>query len=186
MNKKLKEYAKQLKELRNERKELLKELREIRFGLKVSYYWMEESFDEDAEQKLHDYDIKFIEYEDDITYLNENLQDQKLEVNDLKILCNKQKKRIEELNGVISNISKGTNESVENFLKSYKKTNDILYQNRQLQEEVDSKNEEIESLKNSSLVEGVQSNRKPEEEHKSEGHGKIFYFWTSIKISNFN
>lgn len=147
INKILKSYSKQLKELKEERKELLKEWREIRFGLKISYYCMDEDFDEDIEQKLHDYDLKIIEYEDDITYLNENLQDLRLEVNELQLKNQKSQKRIEELNGIITNISRGTNETVENFLKSYKRTNELIYKNQALQDEVEAKNEEIESLK---------------------------------------
>lgn len=171
INKILKSYSKQLKELRDERKELLKECREIRFGLKITYYCMDEDFDEDVEQKLHDYDLKIIEYEDDITYLNENLQEVKLEVNDLQLKNQKSQKRIEELNAIIANISRGTNETVENFLKSYKKTNELIYKNQALQDEVEAKNEEIESLKNSSIV-GRGDLGSLHEEDKSEGTGK--------------
>lgn len=150
INKRLKSYTDVLKDLRDERKDLLKELREIRFGLKITYYCINEDFDEDAEQKLHDYDIKFIEYEDDIAYLNENLEEQKLLVNELMLKSKKQEKRIEELNSVISTISKNSNESVERFLSSYKRTNELMHKNQELQDEVHSKTEEIESLKNSS------------------------------------
>ena len=111
---------------------------------------MDESFDEEAEQKLQEYDIKIIEYEDDITNLTENMQNAKLEVNDLQISNQKLAKRVEELNSIISNISQGTNETVENFLKNYKRTNELSHKNHELQEEISHKNDEIESLKNSS------------------------------------
>lgn len=112
---------------------------------------MEESFDEDTEQKLQDYELKFIEYEDDITNLTENMQDLQLQANDLETANQKLSKRVEELNGIISNISRGTNETVENFLKSYKKTNELIYKNKELEGEIEVKNEEIESLKNMSF-----------------------------------
>lgn len=176
INKTLNAYEKELKEFREERKEALKELREIRFGLKVSYYCMNEDFDEDAEQKLLEYEIKFAEYEDDIANISENYEKQRSEIMELNIRSKKQQKRIEELNGIISNISKGANESVENFLKSYKKNNELIHKNRALQEELDSKNEEIESLKNSSILGGEHSPRRYEE-HKSETHGKLHKFF---------
>lgn len=174
INRNLKAYKKQLKELREERKDLLKELREIRFGLKITYYCMNNSFDEDTEQKLHDYDIKFIEYEDDITYLTENLQEQKILVNELEIKTKKQERRIEELNGVIANISRGTNESVERFLNSYKKTNELMHKNQELRDEVNSKNEEIESLKGGGSSVGKVHEFSPKlEDEKSEEIGKF-------------
>ena len=147
INRVLRMQNKKYKQLRDERKELLTELREIRFGLRVSYFLMDGEFDEETEQKIHEYELKFIEYEDDITYLTENLQDQKMKTNELEIQITKCKRRIEELNGIISNISKGANDTVENFLKSYQKTNNLIHQNKMLQEEIDSKNDEIESLK---------------------------------------
>lgn len=172
-NKAIRKFTKEFRDLRDERKEMLKELREIRFGMRVSYFCMESEFDEDTEQKLHEYNLKFIEYEDDITFLTENLQEQKLHSNDLELQVSKLKKRIEELNSIILNISKGSNDSVENFLKSYKKANELIHQNKMLQEEIDSKNEEIESLKNSSMVIGRPHEFSPHKKEESKSEGKI-------------
>ena len=185
INKKIKDYNLTLKDLRDERKDMLKELRDIRFGLKITYYCMDTNFDEDTEQKLYDYDIKFIEYEDDITYLTENLQEQKLAVNSLEIKSKKQEKRIQELNTIITSISKSSNESVERFLTSYKNTNNILHQNQELQHEVNSKNEEIESLKNSSAAgrDHILSPVAAEiDDYRSEDMGK-FYIQLQIPIT---
>ncbi|CAI2373088.1 unnamed protein product [Moneuplotes crassus] len=150
INKIVSDYSDKLTDLRLERLELLKECREIRFGHKISYFCLNESFDEEAEEKLQEYDIKIIEYEDDINNLQENMQNSKLEINDLQISNRKLAKRVEELNSIIGNISHGTNETVENFLKNYQKTNDLMYKNKELMEELSNKNDEIESLKNSS------------------------------------
>ena len=172
INNKLKEYTQQLQDLKKERSDLLKDLREIRFGLKITYYCMENNFDEDAEQKMYDQDIKIIEYEDDITYLNENLQEQKITVNQLQLKSKKQEKRIEELNGIIANISKNTTQSVDRFIESYKRANDLVHKNRELQDEINSKNDEIESMKNSSMT-GRQNDFFPAEESKSEDLSKF-------------
>ena len=172
INDKLKDYTQQLQDLKKERSDLLKDLREIRFGLKITYYCMENNFDEDAEQKMYDQDIKIIEYEDDIIHLNENLQEQKITVNQLQIKSKKQEKRIEELNGIISNISKNTTQSVDRFIESYKHVNDLVYRNRELQDEVNSKNEELESLKNSFITGRPNDVLPGGEESKSEDLGK--------------
>ena len=79
INKIVTEYTKKLNELRGERQKLLKECREIRYGIKVTYSCMDESFNEDAEEKLEEYEIKIIECEDDIQNLTENLQKGELE-----------------------------------------------------------------------------------------------------------
>ena len=148
-NKQLKIHSDKFKELWDKRKEMLKELREIRFGLKVSCYWLEGEFDDDKEQKLLDYEIKFIEFEHDITFLNEHLQEQTILANEMELKATKYLKRIEELNGVIANLSKGASDTIDNFLRSYK-NNELMYRNKLLQDEIDSKNEEVESMKNTS------------------------------------
>ena len=172
INNKLKDYTQKLQDLKKERSDLLKDLREIRFGLKITYYCIENNFNEDDEQKMYEQDIKIIEYEDDITYLNENLQEQKIMVNQLQIKSKKQEKRIEELKGIISNISKDTNQSVDRFIESYKRTNDLVYRNRELQDEINSKNEELESLKNSSITGRPNEVFPGGEESKSEDIGR--------------
>ena len=178
INRLLRMQSKKYKQLRDERKEMLTELREIRFGLRVSYFLMDGEFDDESEQKLHEYELKFIEYEDDITYLTENLQDQKMKANDLELQVSKWKRRIEELNGIIANISKGANDSVEKFLKSYQKTNELIHHNKMLQEEIDSKNDEIESLKNSSVLgKHVESSPSKKDDARSDGkHNFYLYF----------
>ena len=71
------------------------------------------------------------------------------------------------MNSIIGNISKGTNETVENFLKNYKKSNELIYQNKELQEEIINKNDEIKSLTNGSGA-GKPDFLSGREEYKSE------------------
>lgn len=178
INKLLRAQATKFKQLKEERKELLIELREVRFGLRLSYFLMDGDFDEDTEQKNEQLELKLIEYEDDIRDLNDNLQEQRIRTNELEIQVAKCKRRIEELNGIISGISKGANDSVEKFLKSYKKTNDIINQNKMLQEEIESKNDEIESLRSYSAC-GKQSEHSPSKKDDSKSEGKISYSYST-------
>lgn len=150
LNKQLKAHSAKFRELCEERKKIMIDLKEVRFNIKVNCCCLDEEFDDDKEQKLLEYEIKLIEFEHDITFLNQHLQEQRQIANDSELKAVKCIKRIEELNGIIVNLSKGTNETVDNFLKSYKKTNELIHRNKLLQDEIDSKNEEIESMKNTS------------------------------------
>ena len=150
LNKQLKVLSTKFRELCEERKKIMIDLKEVRFNIKVNCCCLDEEFDDDKEQKLLEYEIKLIEFEHDVTFLNQHLQEQRQIANDMEHKAVKYMKRIEELNGIIMNLSKGTNETVDNFLKSYKKTNELIHRNKLLQDEIDSKNEEIESMKNTS------------------------------------
>jgi chromosome segregation ATPase len=122
------------------------------------------------------------------------MQDLKLQANDLEIANQKLSKRVEELNSTVSTMSKTTNAPVEDFLKSYKKTNDLIHKNQELQSELENKNEEIESIKNMSFhisldpqSEGHGSHRNNEEyksEYSREGSSRPEFDAHEIEISD--
>lgn len=141
LNSKISTYKIQIASLECARQELLKECREIRLGLKIAYFCMDEEFDEEVEQKLYQYDIQIIEDEDEIKNLSENINQQKLEINALKLKNLQLSKRLEEMNVLLrerNDAIGGEEQLVEKTMK--------------LEQELERKNEEIESLKNSSIV----------------------------------
>ena len=102
---------------------------------------MDEEFDEEVEQKLYQYDIQIIEDEDEIKNLSENINQLKLETNALKLKNLQLSKRVEEMNVLLREKNDAAGDEGQLHEKNLK-----------LEQEIERKNEEIESLKNSSIV----------------------------------
>jgi hypothetical protein len=64
------------------------------------------------EDKLQQYDIKIIEYEDDINILTEDVTELQLKNNQLRTSNLKYKKRIKELNAIMYDLAAGGGELV--------------------------------------------------------------------------
>lgn len=107
------------------------------------------------EDKLQQYDIKIIEYEDDINILTEDVTELQLKNNQLRTSNLKYKKRIKELNAIMYDLAAGGGELVLKAAQSIKESDLMRERVSKLQGDIHNKNLQLASLAVGSEANGV-------------------------------